>query len=248
MIFDAHLHLSSWRGEGRRSPDLVGGLVISRAASENERYIQAAERLGLQCAVFAGGTKRDLEQVLRWIEQGQAFAYDHVELLERFAARDVYPTFEASRRAGRALVLHLSRHDRGRTSPGLVRGCLDYLTENFPELKVIIAHVAGENCRTALEFAEWNQNLFFDVSKLAQTSERLGVSSPVDLLKALSDAVPASRIVFGTDQIGLCGSASSVEYAAVAEVFTEADSVRVLAHNAMALFGAHRPPLAEAEP
>jgi predicted TIM-barrel fold metal-dependent hydrolase len=236
MIFDAHLHLSPALDEPPAASELMGGLAISRSVDENDLYVRAARRLGLRCAVFVGGTAGALDRVLSWIESGQACAYDHVELVDRFDPSEVSPILDASCRAGRPFVLHLSHHGKKRTPAALVSSCLDYLTENFPQLKVVVAHLASENCHTALRFADANANLFFDISRLAETSERLGSSSPVDLLRSLADTIPVSRIIFGTDQVSVWNPVNSIEYSAIREVFSDQDSREILASNGLTVF------------
>jgi hypothetical protein len=209
MIFDGHLHLPSSPIEEVIPSQLMGGLAISKSVEENELYVRAAQRLGLKCAVFVGGSEGDLERVMRWVEDGEACAYDHVELCDRFDARKMYPMLKASSRTGRPFVAHFSHHNENRTPDSLVSSCLDYLTENFPGLRVVVAHLGSENYETVLAFADANPNLFLDISRLKETAERGGWFSPIDLLKDLADSVPASQIIFGTDQVGPWDPASS---------------------------------------
>lgn len=236
MIFDAHLHLPRTQVDVSFSSEFGGGLAISRSTNENLSYIKTTRKLGLRCAVFVGESQRHLDQLVRWIELGWASAYAHVELLEHFDSKVLSPFCHASLRAGTPIVVHLSHHDHKRTAPTLVASCVDYLTENFPSLKVIVAHLAGENFSVALSRMEPNPNLFFDISRLAETADRAGRSSPRDLLKLLSETIPPTRIIFGTDQVGMWDPTSSIEYASVRHVFSDVESDQVLAGNALSLF------------
>ena len=236
-IFDAHLHLGARSNEPLGVPPFIGGLAISRSADDNKLYVQAASELGLNCAVFIGPSELDRKQAIQWIADGSACAYDHIELLDDFAPTKFRWVCNASVQGGKPLVVHLSHHDRRHTNPTLVSACLEYVTDNFPGLNVIIAHLAGENFSTAVAFARYNPNLFFDISKLAETAERLGMALPRDLLKRLRAALPSTRILFGTDQVAPWNPKWSVEYSAVCEAFSEAEATQVLATNALSLLG-----------
>jgi predicted TIM-barrel fold metal-dependent hydrolase len=237
-IFDAHLHLSRETRSKHPSARLSGGLAISRSAAENQFYVQAARRLGLKCAVFVGGSQRELDRVVRLIHEERACAYDHLELGERFDAGAFDQVCDASVQAGTPLVVHVNGHDHRRTDPGLVDACLGYVAENFPQLKTVVAHAAGENCGIAIHHARLNPNLFLDISRASETARRVGKFSATDLLRGMAEVIPAARFIFGTDQLGPGDPAASIEYEAACNVFLGEERCQVLADNALGLFTA----------
>jgi predicted TIM-barrel fold metal-dependent hydrolase len=113
---------------------------------------------------------------------------------------------------------------------------LDYLTEEFPELRIVVAHLGGENHNVVLTYAESNPNIFLDISRFSETSKRLRTLSPKDLLRSVRDGVPATNLIFGTDQVGVWNPEVSPEYLATCEVFSEGDCTQVFLSNALALF------------
>jgi predicted TIM-barrel fold metal-dependent hydrolase len=76
---------------------------------------------------------------------------------------------------------------------------LTYVAEAYPELKVVVAHLGGEHCPEVLRHAEVNTNVFLEMSTLEQTSEKLSMRVPADVLRAVIDRVGPGRVLFGSD-------------------------------------------------
>ncbi len=236
MLFDVHLHLSESVPQFPYPEHAEDCCIISRSARDNSRCLEFAQMAGTACAVFLGPDPMQRKEALQWIKQRRAVAYDHgVEASGRFSKSDLEPVLETSCEVGLPVILHLSRHGKDLLPKREALRCLDYVTQHFPLLKVVVAHLGGENCFETLRFAERNPNITLEMSCLRETSRRLDISDPADVLKIVAGRVSAKQIVFGSDALWPAVYDCSDELACARQVFGADDLQAVLLANAEAL-------------
>ncbi len=69
MIFDIHFHLGERVPSNLKDTSLVGGCALSRTPEQNERYIEASDRLGIRCAIFVGNSGMTDLRVTNWLAE-----------------------------------------------------------------------------------------------------------------------------------------------------------------------------------
>jgi predicted TIM-barrel fold metal-dependent hydrolase len=234
MIFDSHFHLDTETPSSLDS--IIGGCLVSRTPDQNQRCIDTAGQLGVNCAIYADSDRQNSSEVSKWLERGRVCVYDHIELLDCFEPSVQHPVWEAADLVGVPIILHLNHHDDRTTPARVVENCLNYVSEHFPKLRVVIAHMGGENCRTVLNHARMNPNIFFEISTLWQTATRMSMASPTDALRLVLEQVGAQRVLFGSDLTFTGNRCHSVEFRAVCDLVDGEDRERVLLRNALELF------------
>jgi predicted TIM-barrel fold metal-dependent hydrolase len=236
-IVDGHLHLPWGDRTSARRAACVRGCIISRSTEENGKYLRFAAFTGTPCAIFIGSRLEERKQAMDYIERKLAAGYDHVEARGAFSEEPLRILLETSQRAGLPVFLHLSRHDEGILPSREARRCLEYITGHFPLVRAVVAHFGGENFWDTLRFAEWNSNITLDMSCMDETSERVGLADPCELLKIAAGRLPAEQIIFGSDHAWGSDVASAPELAYAKDVFNTDELKCVTSTNSLALLG-----------
>ncbi|MGI8554052.1 MAG: amidohydrolase family protein [Dehalococcoidia bacterium] len=187
-----------------------------------------------------------------------------------YDTRDYFPMYAAAEALQMPIVLHLGvigggvdysrTHPRrdpaaaqrmqqfaGRMGPRNVSATrmhpfqLDTLANNFPQLKLIGAHLGGTgNYDAAASVARWRHNVFFDLSG-GETIERHAVER-----RLIGDEIGVEKLTFGSD----CGADEVHEHVErFVRIFdqlglTEDEKDRIWYRNAAEIYGFETPTLA----
>ncbi len=229
MIFDMHFHLQ--RAPASNGP-VPAGCVVSRRVGDNLACLEFAARNGIICALYDDARAGEHQTLLTAISARSAMAYKHVELFGRSALLEGNDVLKASNDASMPVLLHLSRHDGERYACSEVRWCLDYLANTFPDLKLIVSHCGGENATEVLEWGKRHDQIYLDTSRLHETATRAQLGSAHDLLASARDAIPHTRLLYGSDSVWPAGPASSQrELDVIRHVFADDEAQDILANN-----------------
>lgn len=197
-MIDVHCHRSV-RPESTRAPT-GEGCIVSRRVEENTRCLEFARARGLACALFADPNEPGFDEVCAQVERGAAHAYIHPTTME-FADRfRLDPVLAAARVANLPLVVHISRHDRGRMPSASATSWMDYLLAACENLPIVVSHAGGENCPAILPHLRTHPNLFLDLSLWEQTAQRCGYAAGGDVLRLLVDHATPDQFLFGSDR------------------------------------------------
>ena len=235
MIFDSHFHYT----DGPRVPltplgeFFNGGCLVSRQPIENLRCLNVAEKLGLACAIFV---HRPTPQEIALLESGRALAYKHLELLDHFDSAKEMPILAAASSARMPVILHMNHHTNRQTSLAIVATYLAFVGSHFPELQIVVSHLGGENLSIAEREAKINPRIYFEISCIRETSDRLGMASASQTLHRVLDSVGSEKILFGSDLRGFGDRSSTLEFKVVSTTLNSQDQSRVFASNAFNLF------------
>ena len=199
MVLDMHFHLA-----GKEVPDVDSGVrtrgcVVSKCQAQNTSCLEFSSRTGAACALYADPFTDELTDIIHLVAKKRVFSYNHLERVGYSELNRFDRLLELSASVGIAAVLHLSHHGSERFKMSEADACLDHVSRRFPNLTVIISHLGGENCACALSYARALQNMYLDTSRLRETTARLGFSSPTETLRLISDALPVTRLLYGSD-------------------------------------------------
>jgi predicted TIM-barrel fold metal-dependent hydrolase len=117
----------------------------------------------------------------------------HPEVNSVFPTHQGYqPVFELAQQKGLAVISHggLSASEKNYCAPENFHKVL----ENFPKLKLVIAHLAFPQVKTLIEMASRYQNLYTDISFIMSNS----LLNEEELCQAIRD-FGTERVLFGSD-------------------------------------------------
>ena len=169
-------------------------------------------------------------------ESGRALMYKHVELLDHFDASREMPVLAAASLARTPVIVHLNYHTNKQSSPSTAAKYLAFVSDHFPELRIIVAHLGGEHLLVAEEEAHINPRIFFEMSCIRQTSDRLGMASASEVLRRVVSSVGSRRVLFGSDMTGFGDRTLSLEFDTVTRTLNSRDCLRVLSSNGLETF------------
>src|ERR1041385_4971898 len=160
MLADLHFHLSSnLIGE----PVAFTGCLISRSVKENSVCIEYAKEHSFAVGAYTGDVD---DAVISKIEAKEAIAYHHIEGLKFLDKTKVRRLFNATLESELPVVVNLNWHENRLTDCRLALEYLDFVTEQFPAARVIIAHLGAEHCFNVVKYAAENPNFHLDISNL----------------------------------------------------------------------------------
>ena len=230
-IVDFHYHIA----QCENLPRSRAGCVISRSLAQNRVLAAAPFEVNVGRALHHGLNDLASAHILARQLGPHITVYIHFDVIGcdnlTTLAEQVPPThFDRM-----PLVLHVSRHDHERFAAAKARRCLERARELWPNAKLLIAHLGGENFELATEWirAEGTKS-FLDTSCLDETCQRSGIRDRAALLAILSKKVSAAQIVYGSDDTIGTGPCNPLDANIWRESFGTAGAERILAGNASA--------------
>ncbi len=176
------------------------GCVISRSLQENSTCLEFARKNHVASALFADPASPEWKQLVDLVFQKSVLTYRHFEDVGSNEIHLLDPLLAASEQTKLPVILHVSRHDAQRFDSREALKCLHYVLEKYPALEVIVAHLGGENCLSLLSSQSICERVYLDTSCGQQTAQRAGLSGLEELLSRVYDAVPATRLIYGSDR------------------------------------------------
>ena len=208
MIINFHEHV--WEGVGEHNASLgIDRLVLLADVDSNALVCDMAEREPGRYIPFYRANVKDIpgscKELRHYVGERGVKGVKFQPLSQRIAANDraLYPFYEVCQELGVVVLFHAGvvafpQHFVRYGNPVDV----DEVAWDFPEMKIVIAHLGGNYSFEAAVICESHENIYMDTAYLHFFCDRsLPKVAPIDLVKRAVEFCGVEKILFASEGV-----------------------------------------------